>query len=681
MPPERFTDLKVRAPTERAGPRGKRCVVTTQPAKARAPKSARRTRPAAPSSRSGASAPSGRTGLWLGVLLFALTVLLYLPSWQHGRLWGAPSEFIWDDDAMVWNNPLIKEPDGLWRFWATTEAPDYFPLVSSLLWVQWRLWGMNPAGYHFVQALLHAGAAVLLWRVLRRLSVPGAWWAGLVFAVHPVNVETVAWITETKNTLPMVLYLASLLAYARFDESGRRREYALSFALFVLALLGKTSVVMLPFVLLGIAWWRRGRIARADLVRSVPFFAASLVLGLVTVWFQSHRAIISTVIREDSFASRLAIAGRAVWFYLSKALVPLDLCFVYPRWSVDPASPLAWVPLAALLAVFGAAWWKRAGWGRPVLAVLGYFTLSLLPVLGFVNIYFMRYSLVADHWQYVAIAGVIAGVAGAAAHATRRLPRQAVMAGGGSIALVLAGLSWSHQSIFVNNERLFRDVLSRNPEAWIAHNNLGWILFEKGKPEEALGHYKAALALKPDLADAHRNLGILYMSQQRDAEAAAAFEEALRQGEDHRAHDALGVIRLRQGRAEEALAEFEKAVRLKPDFAPAHVHRGEYYAERKDWARAASAFAEAVRLAPSNPDSSNALARALASAGRPDEAAAELRRILAVRPDYVPGYLNLASLLAHQGRHAEAVSVLREARRLQPGNPEIQAELARLGDQ
>lgn len=579
---------------------------------------------------------------------------------------------------MVWNNPLIKAPDGLSRFWFSTEAPDYFPLVSSLLWVQWRLWGMNPMEYHAVQILLHAGAAVLLWRVLRRLPMPGAWWAGMVFAVHPVNVETVAWITETKNTLPMVFYMTSLLFYLRFDDSGDRRAYGVSLMAFLLALLGKTSVVMLPFVLLGFVWWRRGRITRADIVRTIPFFAVALVLGLVTVWFQSNRAIIHTVIRDDAFASRLSIAARAVWFYLSKALIPVNLSFVYPRWTVNPASVLAWVPLVALAGAFAAAWWRRHSWGKPVLAALGYFCLSLLPVLGFVNIYFMRYSYVADHWQYVAIVGVIAAAVGTIAHLTRHLPRQPVMAAGGVAVLILAGLSFSGQKIYASNETLFSDVLKKNPDAWIAHNNLGLVLAQRGELDRARHHYTETLRLKPDLADAHLNLGNVYAVQKQDEDAILSYREALRLEENFRTRDALGEAHLRRGRRAEALEQFQKAISLKPDFARAHLNVGEVRAAEENWDAALAAYKQAVRLAPGNPDYSSKLARAFVSAGRPDEAVQELRRVLSVRPDYAPGYRNLATLLVRQDRRQEAAAALRDALRFDPGNPQIRADLEKL---
>jgi len=206
----------------------------------------------------------------------------------------------------------------------------------------------------------------------------------------------------------------SILWYLRCDSKSpvaghdSRKWYWLSLLAFLFALLAKTSVVMLPFVLLLCAWWQTGRISLRDALRSAPFFLLALALGLVTLWFQSHRAIGEDIVRTDSFPSRLAGAGLAVWFYIYKALLPVNLAFVYPRWEINPHSALSFVPLLMLLAGLALCWKFRARWGRAWLFGIGYFVLMLLPVLGFFNVYFQRYSLVADHWQYLSIVGVIA---------------------------------------------------------------------------------------------------------------------------------------------------------------------------------------------------------------------------------------------------------------------------------
>ena len=214
----------------------------------------------------------------LALALMLITLVTYAPVWHAG--------FIWDDKELLVDNPLVRASDGLYRFWFTTEALDYYPLTSSLCWLEWRLWGSSATGYHVVNVFLHAANAALLWIILRRLKVPGAWLAGLIFAIHPVTVATAAWVSEQKSTLSMLFYLLAILLYLRFDEKGSWRSYGLALGAFLLALLSKTAVVMLPVVLLGCVWWQRRSVRGKDVIRSVPFFALSLILGLVTVWFQ-----------------------------------------------------------------------------------------------------------------------------------------------------------------------------------------------------------------------------------------------------------------------------------------------------------------------------------------------------------------------------------------------------------
>ncbi len=361
--------------------------------------------------------------------LMAAGLFVYWPSLTGG--------FIWDDEINLAGNELVKASDGLYRMWFTTEPFDYWPLTNTSYWVEWRLWGTNPLGYHVTNLLLHVGNALLAWAVLRRLNIAGAFLAALIFLVHPVNVESVAWITQRKNTLSMFLFLVSILLYLlastesdpeegqsprknpgnakpvteRPSPMNRGGWLILSVLAFALAMLSKGSVVVLPGILLLITWWRRDHITLADMGRVAPFFVVGVALTLVNIWFQTHGG---EAIRHATPIERVLGAAVVLWFYLYKALLPIDLSFIYPQWHIDAAAARWWLPLASAVIVTGILIWRRRGWwARPLLFAWSFFVLALVPVMGFTDVYFMKFSLVADHYQYIALLGPCAAIAAA----------------------------------------------------------------------------------------------------------------------------------------------------------------------------------------------------------------------------------------------------------------------------
>ena len=594
-------------------------------------------------------------------IIVLVTVVVYIPALRAG--------FVWDDDLFLTNNPLIKANDGLYRFWFTREPPDYFPLVSTSLWLEWRLWGMNATGYHAVNILLHAISSVLTWLVLRRLNIPGAWLAALIFAVHPVNVESVAWITERKNTQPMVFYLLTILLYLRFESDRSKRWYVFALCAFLLALLSKTSVVMLPFVLLGCAWWQRGRIAQKDLVRSIPFFVLSCVLGMVTILYQSN-AIGGDIVRSGGFLSRLAGAGWAVWFYIYKAVIPHKLSFVYPRWNIDVSSISSYLPGLILVACFAVFYWYRNRWGRAPLFALGYFVVTLFPVLGFFDINFMRYSLVTDHWQYTSIIGIIALVVGTGLLISGGWPGQLrKLAAGASATLVglLCVLSWGQSSIYKDVEALWRDTVSKNPEAWLAHNNLGTALLDQGRFDEAVVHCSEALRINPTHTKIRCALGTALVGQGRFKEAVDHFSEALRiEPNFAEAHNDLGRALNEVGRFDEAIRHFSEAVRIKPEFAEAHSNLGITLARMGKLDKAIHHFSRALSIEPNYEGAYYNMGLALAGLGRFEEAIPYLSQAVKIKPDFAEAHYNLGALLAGQGSLEEAIPHFSEALRIRP---------------
>ena len=497
--------------------------------------------------------------------LVAAVLLAFWPSLGGG--------FLWDDD--IWIVPaavtptqrLIHDDRGLHGIWFTSRAVDPWPLSNSLFWLEWRLWGMHPAGYRMVNLLLHMTGSLLVWRVLWRLRVPGAWLGACLFAIHPVTVASVAWIAELKNCLSLPLYAAAMLAWLRFDDDGDRRWYAVSLATFALALLAKTSTVVLPVVLLLLCWWRRGRIDRRDRAATAPFFLFAIAMGLVTVWMQAPRGVVPDAAGPGPLLARIAAAGWAVWFYLAKALVPLRLAMLYPRWLVDPGNAADWLPLAALLGAATAIGRLDAPWTRPLLLGLGCFIAALAPVLGILPMRFQQFAPVSDHLQYLALPAVTALVAaGLATVSAGRRARPAGRAVAALLVLLLMALTWQRSVVFRSREALWRDSLATNPYSAQAHYNLAETLAEDGRPDEAAPHYRDALRLDPDFAQAHNNLGGLLGPQGRLDDAIAHFAEAVRIRPDYaEAHNNWGVALAVRGDLPEAVAHFEEAVRLDPD--------------------------------------------------------------------------------------------------------------------
>lgn len=544
------------------------------------------------------------------VLIGAAVLLAFWPSLSGG--------FLWDDENWIAASPtlpmhhLIHDDGGLAGIWFTTKAEDYWPLSNSMFWLEWRLWGMNPFGYRAVNLFLHALGAVLVWRVLRELRAPGAWLGGLLFAVHPVTVASVAWIAELKNCLSLPLAAAALLFWLWFDQSGRTRWYAAALAAFLLALTAKTSTVSLPVVMLAFCWWRRGRIDRRDLVRTAPFFLLSLAMGAVTVWRQSPPDVLPGEPVPEGLLSRVAASGWVVWFYLSKALVPLKLAMLYPRWSVDPTTPAAWLPLAALAGSAVIIWRLGPRWNRPLGLALGCYVVTLGPVLGIIPMWFRRYSLVSDHLQYLALPAITALVAaGLAAFAKTDRLRAVAAAIGVVLVATLMALTWQRSAVFRSTVALMQDSLATNPDSWTAHTNLGAALANLGRPQEAAAHYGEALRLRPTSAEAHNNLGNTLFQLGRPQEAIPHYLESLRLKPGVAGvHSNLGIALGMTGHAAEAVSHFQEVVRLMPESAEAHNNLGQALSLQGLFAEAVVHYEQALRLNPDNQTARDNLLRA-----------------------------------------------------------------------
>jgi protein O-mannosyl-transferase len=521
----------------------------------------------------------------------------------HAVSLGAGS--IWYDDDYVTENRALDEPGGFARIWFELGAtPQYYPLVHTTYWVEHRLWGERAFGYHAVNVVLHAANALLLFLILQALGVPGAWLAAALFGVHPVHAESVAWITERKNVLSGLFYLGAMLAWLRFDahEGDRKRSYSLSLLLFVCALLSKTITATLPAAFLIIVWWRRRRIGLRDFIPTLPFFAFGAAAGALTSWME--RFYVGAIAGDWvlSFAERFQVAGRAVWFYLGKLVWPHPLMFIYPRWHVGLWGAAGWMWLIAAVATVAVLWALRGRIGRGPLATALFFGVTLGPALGFVNFYPMRFSYVADHFQYLASIGPIVLVAAVVAG------KKWVPAVAGVALVVLALLTWRQEAIYKDEVTLWRATLATNPNVFIAQNNLGGLLLTEGRVGEAEAYFRQAIALEPTYPEGYDNLGIVLHDTGRIDEAIARYRTAVQLDPRYPiAHNNLGISLAAQGNLDEAIAEFREALRLKRDFAKAWLNLGIALIKRGDSDEAVDVLKEAVRLAPDDPAAANAL--------------------------------------------------------------------------
>jgi tetratricopeptide (TPR) repeat protein len=625
--------------------------------------------------------PGADRGLVPGLLVVAAALLAYLPALS--------GEFIWNDSDYV-TAPALRSLRGLAAIWTHVGATQqYYPLLHSAFWVQHRLWGDHPFGYHALTLLLHAAAAVLFALVLRRLGGEALaksrfrgfeWVAALLFALHPVHVESVAWISEQKNTLSLVFYLGAALAYLRFDGERGAAAYAAALALFVLSLLCKTVTASLPAALLVALWWKRGRLGwRRDLLPLVPWLVLGAAAGRVSSWVEQAFGGARGPEFDLPFASRVLVAGRAVWFYLGNLAWPHALDFVYPRWTIDPSSAGQWLfPLGVALVVV-ALWALRQRTRAPLAAFL-FFVGSLFPVLGFVNLYGARYSWVWDHWQYLPDLGLLAlAAAGLTAGwrlAAERLP---VLGAGGArwgalaaLSLLLGALSWSHCGMFHDDDTLYRENLALNPGSWLALNNLGIKLeLTPGRLGDAVAKYEEALRLNPGFAEGHNNLGnALAKTPGRSGEAVAQYEEAIRLKPDFvDAHYDLGNVLNTLGRKDEAMAQFEAALRINPGYVEAHYNLGNTLDSLGRSQEAVAQFEAALTLRPDNAAAHNNLGLALAKIpGRMGDAVAEYEAALRLNPDLAETHANLGLALSTiPARQGEVVAQYEAALRLNPG--------------
>ncbi|MBN1516663.1 tetratricopeptide repeat protein [Candidatus Sumerlaeota bacterium] len=589
--------------------------------------------------------PQARNCL-LGLLLAIATIFAYQQAWNAG--------YIWDDDFYVTDNELLHAPDGLRRIWFSQDSPSqYFPLTYTSLRIEYALWGLNSSGYHWTNILLHVINALLLWLVLARLKLPGPWLAAAIFALHPVHVESVAWITERKNTLSLFFMLLSTHAWLAFAEERPKtlwRYYALALLLYALALFSKTTACTLPATLILVLWLKEKPINWRRWVQVIPFLILGVAMGLFTMWWERHHQHTTGKDFGYGMLDRLLIASRAAWFYIGKLIWPRNLTFSYPHWTIDPSDPLAYSWLAACIALGAAVAYVRRFFGRGIETALVFFVAMLSPVIGFIMLYTFWYTFVADHYQYVASIGLIALAAGGITMAFRRIDQKnpyikPVLCC--ALLVALGVLTWRQCAMYENSETLWRATIERNPESLMAHINLGSELSARGDVDEAMEHFQRALEIQPGDAVAAYSLGNALLRKGRLDDAMPLFQRAVKNDPgDLLAHYNYGVALMEKRRVDEAIARYQKALTIDPKYSPAHYNLGIALFQNKQADEAIAHFKQALELQPGFAAAYHNLGIACSSLGRQGEAAEYFKQAVELESNNVAALNKLAWILA-----------------------------------
>ncbi|MDQ2868418.1 MAG: tetratricopeptide repeat protein [Verrucomicrobiota bacterium] len=615
------------------------------------------------------------TDFWRPILaaigLVAAVFAVYYPAWRGG--------FLWEDLIHAETNPLLTASDGWRQIWFSFDSPvQYFPLTHSVFRLEKAFWGTSLLAHHLVNIGVHAASALILWRLLRRLAVPAAWLGAALFALHPVQVESVAQISELKNVLMGLFFFASLFFWVRYCEQKRALWWTVSFVCYVLALAAKTNASVLPAALVLILWWRQERVGWRWMAEIAPFAALSIGAGFVAILWERTSNTTSLYVMKADVIERGLIASRDIFFYLGKLLWPVHLSFNYPAWNISRTHPTDYLWLVALVATAAVIFfaWRRLGRGPEVAS--SFFVVALLPFLGFVNFYPFRYSYVDDHYQYLASIGPLSLVAAAFS----RMGRNLRVAAAACVLGLLAFLTWRHAHAYESGAALWEDTIKENPQSYLAENNFGTTLLDEGDPRAALPHLQRAYQLAPANFESAHNMGVCLMNLQRLTDALPYLEQAVKiDGRDANARRDLGRALLQLGRADEAAEDVEQLLALKPGDAKAHTLLAAIRTQQARPEEAMTHLRTALSLAPDDAEAMTQLANLYLQTQKEDAAAALLRKILEVRSDDADALKNYAWLLATASEAnlrdgTRAVALAEKAQLKAPGNPFIQATLA-----
>lgn len=604
--------------------------------------------------------------------LVAMGFLAYLPALGAG--------FVWDDSGYVVQNLTLRSLDGLYRIWFVPSSnTQYYPLVFSVFWLEYHLWGLTPLGYHVANLALYSATLLVLWSLLRRLRIPGAWMITAVFALHPLHVESVVWVCELKDVLSGLFFFLALVYWVKFLRHGSRSFYGVTFALFLLAVLAKTATVVLPCVLLLLIWWEKDRVHPRDALLLAPFFLASLAFGLFHMFLETRNIGDAAEAVRFAFGERLRMAATAFWFYPRKIVWPSGLTPVYPKWNLNP-SGWGWVAFPGLVVgVFLLLWGFRRRLGKAPLIAYTYYAVMIFLALGFISQAFYRFAFVADHFQYLAGLGWIALIVGSLWCGVELSKSRAlrVIAGTAAVAvlLVLGVLTWRHALDFRNNHALWSHAVAINPESAIAQYNLAGAFLDEKDPRLALPHLETALRIQPDYIDAIVNLGYTLNQLGHSKQAIDHCRKAIdRFPGQPSLYVTLAVALETEGKQREATEILRKAVELKPDHPGAQFNLGLLLYRQHEFTKAVDPIATVLRHQPDDADALHLLGCNYRELGKPQEALDYLARAAELKP--TPTFLNdLGMSYLALGDLAHAETPFEQALEMEPRNVLAAAKL------
>lgn len=578
-------------------------------------------------------------------LIVLLCLITYGPSLQNG--------FIWDDDVYVHANPWLEKTEGLKAIWFTHKMPQYYPIVFTTFWIEHKLWGFNPFGYHVVNLIFHILNTLLLFWIVRKLYPRVAFAVALLFAIHPIQVETVAWVTECKNLLALLFFLLAMLAYLRFDRTRKPGHYLQTIGLFICALLSKSISVCFVSVPILYKWWRDAKVTRREVRLSIPFLGIGLLSAINTIYLELYRVGAKGNEWALTFLERFLLSGRILLFYIYKLCLPFKFTFFYPRWVIDITEWWQWLFPAASILLLVLLIYYRHKIGRGPLTLFLFYVISIFPALGFFNVYPMRFSFVADHFSYLSMPALLLLLCASIGllldklkerFSLLRLPRSKIFIWSlfGMITIYLCGKSMALTQSYKDEVTLWKDTIRKNPKAWMPYNNLSMAYIRLGQIKKAEELIREAIRVNPGCYDNHFSLGIIYLFKEQYDEAIAKFKEVLQHTpNDADVHCNLGLAYKRKGMFDQAEAEYKEALRLDSGLAQAHANLGVIYAQKGKYREAIAELKEACRLNPDIPEPHNNLGLIYQNLGREEKAIEEFKRSIQLNPNFSQAYYNL----------------------------------------